>query len=511
MRRAAVASICGLLLMTLGGTLLAPLGIAYLFDSQEEIPALWKSIAITFFVGAMLFFGFRRDRSELGGREGFAIVALGWTILSAFAALPFYLAPNGIPSYLDAYFETMSGFSTTGASILTDIEALPKGLLFWRSMTHWLGGMGIVVLTVAILPFLGAGGYQIFRAEVPGPTADKLKPRIAQTAKILWSVYLALTLIEIGLLLPVMSWYDATCHAFGTLATGGFSTLNGSVADYSSVYVDTVMTIFMILAGANFVLHFRFATGHGFSHLINAEFRVYFGIIIVGALVITGFLYLSEFPDKAVGVNEAKYESWGSCFRYAIFQVSAIVTTTGFVTADFDAWPNPCRAILALLMVFGGCAGSTGGGVKVIRILVLVKYGVREVHRLIRPHEVAPVKVGGENIEREVVARVMGFMSLYLVLFFLAVMTMSIILHFQPMLENANTLRPDQDRTMITSFGSVLATFGNVGPGFADVGPVENFAGVPSLGKALLILCMLMGRLEIYAVIVLFVPLMWRR
>ncbi len=513
MKKAEVASICGLLLMTLGATLLCPLGVAYALDSHEEIPAFWKSIAISFVTGGLLFWGFRRDRSELGRREGFVIVALGWALLSAFGALPFWLAApvGGIPSYLDAYFETMSGFSTTGASILTDIEALPKGLLFWRSMTHWLGGMGIVVLTVAILPFLGAGGYQIFRAEVPGPTADKLRPRIAQTAKILWSVYVVLTLIQVLLLVAPMGWYDACCHAFGTLATGGFSTKNGSVADYASVYVDSVIIVFMILAGANFVLHYRLALGKGLSHLGDAEFRFYFGLIAFSTAFITVLLYYSQFPGKGTAENLAKYDTISGCFRYALFQVSALVTTTGFVTADFDAWPNPCRVVIVLLMICGGCAGSTGGGVKVIRIVVLVKYGFREIARLVRPHAVVAVKVGGESIEREVVARVMGFMALYSVLFFISVGLMSIILHFQPLDATASVNRAAQDNSAITAFGAVLATIGNIGPGFAEVGPVENFSAIPGIGKVLLIFCMLLGRLEIFAVLVVLLPLTWRR
>ena len=513
MKMRALVSLLGILVMILGGTLCIPLAIAFFTSSLAEIPAFLTSIAICLVVGAGAFLSCRGSYQQLGAREGFAVVGLGWAVLSAFAALPFYLAPNGIPSYLDAYFETMSGFTTTGASILSDIESLPKGLLFWRSLTHWLGGMGIVVLTVAILPFLGAGGYQMLRAEVPGPTADKLAPRIAQTAAILWIVYFVLTAVEMFLLWPVMGWFDAACHAFGTLATGGFSTQNASIAQYDSVYVDTVVTIFMFLAGANFVLHYRAFLGRGLLHPKDSEFRFYFGVIAVATLLITLFLYFDAFPDREI--HQQKYETVGDCLRYASFQVAAITTTTGFVTADFDRWPNVCRVLLVALMVFGACAGSTGGGVKCVRVLLLFMFGVREIKRLVRPHAVIPLKIGGVTIEREVIARVLGYFALYLVVFFIAVLVMSMILGSNPAdgeqhREDVNSLST-QNEALLTAFGSVLATIGNIGPGLGGVGPMENYGQIPYAGKVLLIFLMLLGRLEIYAVAVILVPLTWRR
>lgn len=520
MKKSVVISFCGLLLMMLSSTMVLPLIVSLIDHDWAEVAAFGESIAITLFAGAVAYWGFRQPDVTLKSREGFAIVAVGWAALSAFGALPFWLAPHGIPSYLDAYFETISGFTTTGASVVEHIEpqfaadgtmihhGLSRGVLFWRSLTHWLGGMGIVVLTVAILPFLGAGGYQMLRAEVPGPTADKLQPRIAQTAKLLWFVYVLLTVAEIALLLPVMGWFDATCHAFGTLATGGFATKDASLAHYDSVYVDLIVTVFMILAGTNFVLHYRFLVGKGIGHLRDSEFRLYFSIIIGATIFIAAFLYWGHYPDKADPDTASRYESLGDCARHAAFQVGSIVTTTGYVTADYDSWPNPVRVVIALLMIFGGCAGSTGGGVKMVRILVLVRYGIREVRRVIRPHAILPLKIGGHTIEREVVARVMGFLALYLVIFFLSVFAMTLILEgWGPPTDTY----AGNNHSLITAFGAVLATIGNIGPGFAGVGPMENFAELPGAAKILCMFCMLVGRLEIYAVLVVMIPLTWRR
>ena len=513
MRTRALISILGILTLILGGTLLLPLAVALIDGSSEEVPAFLWSIGICAAFGTTAFLSCRGAHTGMGSREGFAIVGLGWAVLSAFAALPFFLAPNGIPSYLDAYFETMSGFTTTGASILSDIEALPKSLLFWRSLTHWLGGMGIVVLTVAILPFLGAGGYQMLRAEVPGPTADKLAPRIAQTAMILWIAYLLLTVIATLLLWPAMGFFDAACHSFATLATGGFSTKNASLAQYDSAYIDVVVTVFMFLAGANFVLHYRALIGRGLLHPRDHEFRFYFFVVAGAIVLITVFLFFSEFPDR--DIHPEKYDSIGQCLRYSSFQVLGVVSTTGFVTADFDRWPNGCRVLLVMLMVLGGCAGSTGGGVKCIRVLLLFKYGIREVKRLVRPHAVIPLKIGGQVIEREVISKVMGYLALYLVVFFIAVFLMAAILGENPAdgsVAPAGTPTLEvEDRALLTAFGSVLATLGNIGPGLGGVGPLENYGDIPPLGKGLLIFLMLLGRLEIYAVLVVLVPLTWRK
>lgn len=513
MKKVAVFYIIGILLLFLAAAMTVPLGVAMSYGSSTEYGPFLLSIAITVAVGLGLF-AFCRGKAnpgnDLRAREGFAIVALGWLVISAFGALPFWLTEGGMPSFIDAYFETISGFSTTGASILTEPESLPRGLLFWRSFTHWFGGMGIVVLTVAILPFLGAGGYQLLRAEAPGPTADRLAPRIAETAKTLWILYLVLTVLEILLLLPVMGWFDASCHSFGTLATGGFSTRNNSIAAYDSVYVETVITLFMLIAGANFVLHANLIRGRGLLHATDSEFRFYVGLVVVATLVIASFLYFGDFPDQ--GANPAKYDGFGQCFRYSMFQVASIITTTGYGTADFDQWPNVCRVLLVLLMFVGGCSGSTGGGVKCIRVLVLLKYGIREVMHIVQPHAILRVRIGEHNVDKEVVGRVLGFFALWFVLFGFAVVAMTVILGSSGDLDtiSAADAQVDQMRSLETAFTSVLATFGNIGPGLADVGPMQNFASIPPLGKVLLIFCMLLGRLEIYCVLILLLPSTWR-
>lgn len=509
MNKSSIVSINGILLIVLAVIMACPLAVALLHDSHAEAVAFLESILVSLLVGALLFRVGRRNAREIGAREGFAVVALGWTILSAFGALPFYLTEGGIPSYLDAFWETISGFTTTGASILADPEALPPGLLFWRSFTHWLGGMGIVVLTVAILPFLGAGGYQMLRAEVPGPTTDRLHSRITQTAKTLWLVYVLLTIAQTLLLWPVMGLLDAVCHSFGTLATGGFSTKAASLAYYDSVYVDVVTIVFMFIAGANFVLHFHLFTGRGFKHFLDSEFRLYTLFVVSATLIITLFLIFSTFPDRTV--NPVKYDGVFQCLRYACFQVVSVITTTGYGTADFDLWPNACRIILAVLMVVGGCAGSTGGGVKVIRILVVFKYGVREIGRLIRPKAIAPVRVGGHPIDREIVGRVLGFMALYLLVFVTALFALSVVLEPAVVANPSGPTEQVENRTMVTAFGAVLGTIGNIGPGFADVGATKNYGAVPPIGKCILIFCMLLGRLELYCVLIIFLPMTWRK
>ncbi|MEE8143103.1 MAG: potassium transporter TrkG [Planctomycetota bacterium] len=510
-------SIIGLLVMFLALTLCIPLLVAYAYGSYDEIPAFYQSIGICFVVGLMAFGvgRFLRTGDELRIREAFGVVAIGWTIISLLGALPFWLAGDrGIPSFLDAFFESMSGFTTTGSSILLP-ESLPRGLLFWRSFTHWFGGMGIVVLTVAVLPLFGGGGYQLLRAEAPGPTADKFRPRIADTAKLLWYVYLALTLAEIALLLPKMDLYDAICHAFGTVATAGFSTRNASIAAFNSVYVETVILVFMLLSGVNFALHIRMLRGHGILHYRDTEFRFYLGLVAVGVLIMTALLLLGDYPARLD--DPEKYSSFGGCFRAAAFQVASIVTTTGYSTADFDSWPNVCRLLLVLLMVVGACSGSTGGGTKCLRILVAFKYGLREITQLIRSHAVLPLKVGGHSMNREIVARVLGFLILWLMLFVVAVIAMTLVLDSA---ELPSTAVDDEfslsaqlmrERSFETAFGAVLATLANIGPGIAEVGPTQNYAAIPPLGKAILIFLMLAGRLEIYCVLVLFLPLTWKR
>ncbi|MDX1739783.1 MAG: potassium transporter TrkG, partial [Rhodothermales bacterium] len=386
-----VASTLGALVFFLGLALLLPVVVALLYGESA-----WWSFLVTAVVatggGAALWRGLRTDE-ELRVREGFAIVALAWFVLSVIGALPFVLS-GVLDSYTDAFFETMSGFTTTGATILggtgtPSIEELPNAFLFWRSLAHWLGGMGIIVLTLAILPLLGVGGMQLYKAEVPGPSADKLTPRVRETAKRLWMIYVGITVIEVLLLLPEMSLFDSVNHAFATMATGGFSTENGSVGQYESAYIEWVIIIFMFLAGVNFALHYRMLRGQAVTVFRDTEFRVYTGIVVVAALAISVAtwqpalsIFSFDVPDDAVF---AGYQSFAESLRYGAFQATAIITTTGFGTADYELWPPVALTILFVLFFVGGMAGSTGGGVKVIRQIVLFKNSFREIKQLIHP------------------------------------------------------------------------------------------------------------------------------
>ena len=415
-------------------------------------------------------------------REGFAIVTFGWTFFALFGALPFVFS-GAIPSYLNAFFETMSGFTTTGSTILTDIEAMPPSLLLWRSLTQWLGGMGIIVLSLAILPMLGVGGMQLFKAEVPGPTTDRLKPRIQDTAKLLWGVYVLLTCVEILLLMAGgMSFFDGLNHAFTTMATGGFSTRNASVAAYNSAYIDWVITIFMFLAGVNFSLHYLALRGKIGDFIRNEEFLFYSSLVIVGTALITMLNIGGTYPGFLDNL------------RYSAFQVVSIITTTGFGTADYELWPVLCQYLLVFFMFIGGCAGSTGGGMKVARILLLFKHAQVQVYRLIHPRAVRLVKLGDRPVDKDVMQSILGFFALYLGVFVAASFVMA-------------ATGMDLD----SAGGSVIATLSNIGPGLGSVGPVDNFAHVPATGKLVLAFCMLLGRLELFTVLVLVFPSFWRK
>jgi trk system potassium uptake protein TrkH len=439
------------------------------------------SASITLIAGLALFASCK-SRKDLSVREGFAIVTFGWTFYALFGALPF-LFSGAIPSPLDAVFETMSGFTTTGSTILTDIEILPESVLLWRALTHWLGGMGIIVLSLAILPMLGVGGMQLFKAEVPGPTADRLKPRIQDTAKLLWGVYVLLTAAETVLLMfGGMNFYEALCHSFATLATGGFSTRNASVGAFNSPYIEWVIILFMLLAGVNFSLHYHALRGRVRGYFRNEEFRTY----LVLVLAATGLIVL---------LNQGRvYDSFLDNLRYSAFQASSILTTTGFGTADFEIWPVLAQYLLVLLMFTGGCAGSTGGGMKVARILLLFKHAQVQLYRLIHPRAVRLVKLGDIPVDREVMQAILGFFALFMGVFVVA-----------------SCLLAASGMDLVSSGAAVIATLSNIGPGLGSVGPADNFAQVPAFGKTVLIACMLMGRLELFTVLVLFFPSFWRK
>jgi trk system potassium uptake protein TrkH len=474
----AVLRVLGALLIFVGASLIFPIAIS-LYYKDGDFSALLVSFLITITAGGLLWKFTPRDR-ELKTREGFAVVTFGWIFLAVFGTLPYLLTDFEI-SFTDAFFETMSGFTTTGATILTDVEALPHGVLFWRSLTHWLGGMGIIVMSLAILPMLGIGGMQLFKAEVPGPSVDKLQPRIQDTAKILWGVYFLLTCIETVLLkLGGMSVFDSLCHTFGTMATGGFSTKNAGIGFYQSAYIEYVITVFMILAGTNFALHYRVLKGRFRSYTDNSEFRFYFGVI----LFVTSFVFLDLLLRRIYGFSGA--------FQKAIFQVTSLMTTTGYHSADYEAWPVSSQLILIIVMFFGGCAGSTGGGIKIVRIYLIIKYGFMQFKKLIHPHAVIPIRMGHRPVPMEAISDILGYVLLYFSVLVVASILMSLM-----------------GLDLVTSVSTVISSLSNIGPGVGTIGPTENFAHIPGAGKWLLSFLMLAGRLEIYTVLVIFTRNFW--
>jgi trk system potassium uptake protein TrkH len=411
-----------------------------------------------------------------------AIVALGWTAIGFFGAFPFYLS-NEMGPFVDCFFESVSGFTTTGSSILTDIESVSRGMLFWRSFIQWLGGMGIIVLSVAILPFLGVGGMQLYKAEVPSPVPDKLKPRIRDTSMILWKVYVIISVVEcILLLFGGMSLFDSLCHTFTTMPTGGYSPKNTSIAHYDSVYFDTIIIVFMLLAGINFSLHYQAIRGKPLVFWKDPECRFFIGLTLFLTAVITFDIY-----------GEV-YQSVGESIRFGAFQVVSLITTTGYATADYELWPAMSQIILLTCMFLGASAGSTGGGMKILRIMLCLKYCYKELFSLIHPHSVSFVKLGGKTVPEDVMRSILGFLSLYVILFIVCSVALA-------------GLGVD----IVTSFAAVAATIGNIGPGLGMVGPTDNFAHIPVIGKWILIWCMLLGRLEIFTVIILVVPEFWKK
>ncbi|WP_028316980.1 TrkH family potassium uptake protein [Desulfatibacillum aliphaticivorans] len=475
-------SVVGILLVFCGLAMALPMLVGLYYQDQSIIP-LAKGMGITLLVGAMVYLAAPTKKQEtLSHREGMAIVALGWAAVGVAGALPFYFSSSFL-GFTDAVFESVSGFTTTGSSVLSDIEGVSKGLLMWRSMIQWLGGMGIIVLSVAILPFLGVGGMQLYKAEVPTPVPDKLKPRIRDTAVILWQVYALFTVLEAVLLfVGGMSVFDAVCHAFTTMPTGGFSTLNTSVGQYHSPYFEWVIIFFMIVAGINFSLHFQLLRGKPMALWKDPECRFFLGLVLVLVAVIT------------LDIHGKVFSSLNESIRASAFQVSSIITTTGYATADYELWPALSQLLIMFCMVVGASAGSTGGGIKCLRVMLLFKYCYRELFRMIHPRAVIPVKLGGRVVPEEVLHSVCAFFVLYMGLFAISALGLAAM-----------------GVDLVTSMAAVAATIGNIGPGIGGVGPMDNFANIPLAGKWLLVWCMLLGRLEIYTVIILFVPEFWRK
>lgn len=486
-----VLGILGAFIFFLGFALLFPMVIA-ITHGEESWNAFLYSACIAFLAGGGLYYFFKTDR-ELRIREGFLIVSLTWLFLSLVGALPFVIS-GVLPSYTDAVFETMSGLSTTGATIMggttadgflnPEIESLPMSILFWRSLAHWLGGMGIIVLSLAILPLLGVGGMQLFQAESPGPTTDKLTPRVQETAKLLWGVYVAFTTVEFLLLWvhPSMDWFDALNHAFATLATGGFSTKNASIAAFDSVYVDVVIIIFMYLAGINFAMHFRLLKGDTESFFNNRETRFYTLITGIAILVVSFSLWI--FDEYSIG----------SALRYGTFQTVAIITTTGFGTDNYELWYSFGAFFLFLLFFTGGCAGSTGGGPKMIRWMIIIRNSYRELKQIVHPKAVLPIRIGDKTVDSTVQRTVLSFIVLYLFVFGLGALIMA-----------------SMGFDLESAIGASIACLGNIGPGWGAFGPTDNFAQIPYIGKWVLIFMMMVGRLEIFTVLLIFTPAFWKQ
>lgn len=467
-------------LLTVEALLMIPSLLVSLYYNQYDKKAFLISIFITSILGFIM--GKKEETKEnIKAKEGLAIVAFGWILASFFGSLPFVLS-GSIPSWIDSFFETVSGFTTTGATIVDNVESLPMGILFWRSFTHWIGGMGILVFTIAILPTLGVGGFQIFKVESPGPMPDRIVPKVKDTAKILYITYFIMTVLEIILLLfGGMSLYDAAVHTFGTVGTGGFSTKVASVGHYDSSYIHIIIGIFMILSGVNFSLYYLLFQGKWKEVFKNEELRLYFGIIFSSVILI------------ALNINSEIYKNIGLALRDAFFQVGSIITTTGYATTDFDKWPTFSKSILFLLMFVGGCAGSTGGGIKNIRILVLFKLVKREFSKILHPRAVIPIKTNGEIVSNETVAGITSFFALYIFIFVLGTVLISL-----------------EGMDLVSSSSAVASALGNIGPGFGIVGPVETFSSISSMGKLLLSLFMLLGRLELFTIIALILPKTWR-
>ena len=483
MNWAVVQRILGLLLMMFSLTMLPPALVALFFEEPAWLPFV-EAFGLTLLAGLIIWFPVHRSRKDLRLRDGFLVVAAFWTVLGTFGAAPLYLADAITMSLTDAVFESISGLTTTGATVMTGLDELPRSILYYRQQLQWLGGMGIIVLAVAVLPMLGVGGMQLYRAETPGPVKDtKLTPRITETAKALWYVYLAFTVAcAISYMIAGMGWFDAICHAFSTVAIGGFSTHDLSIGYFDSATIDLVAIVFMFIAGINFSLHFyawRYVSIRHYA--FDTEFRAYATILAtLAVLVVAGLVYHQSYSDPLDSVING------------LFQAVSIATTTGFTTANYATWPAAIPVALLFASFIGGCAGSTAGGIKVIRCLLIYKQGVREIVRLVHPSAAIPVKLGNKAVQVRVIDAVWGFFSVYAVVFvvlMLAIMATGL----------------DQ----VTAFSAIAATLNNLGPGLGGV--ASGFMDLSDTAKWIAIAGMLLGRLEIFTLLVLITPTFWRR
>lgn len=467
--------------------------VSFAYQDGVTLDIMMASLA-TMFIGIILMYITREHQKEINKREGYIVVTFGWIFMSLSGTLP-YIFSESIPTFTDAFFETMSGYTTTGSSILTDIEIIPKGVLFWRSLTHWIGGMGIIVLAVAILPLLGIGGMQLFAAEAPGPNADKLHPRITDTAKRLWLIYIGYTAAETVLLqLAGMSFFDAINHALSTLSTGGFSTKNASLAHWNdNPIIQYIVILFMFLAGMNFVLSYFGFKGKVQKIIKDEEFKLYATFTILFTIIATLIIFFQADVSASSIDHPMVWGPFESAFRHALFQVLAVVTTTGFVSADFTMWTPFLTVFFFGLMFLGGSAGSTSGGMKVVRHLITIRNGILEFKRTLHPRAVLPVRYNKKAIPKEIVFNILAFFVLYMLAFIIGSVFLGVLgLDFE------------------TAIGGAASSLGNVGPAFGSLSPVNNFALLPDLGKWWCCFLMLIGRLELFTVLILLTPFFWR-
>lgn len=476
-----IVKIMSLLLVIVATTMLLPGVVALILGETGAAASFFGTAGVSIALGLAIYFAFRKNRFQLTARSSFMAVAVSWIMASIIGAVPFVVS-GAIPSFTDALFESVSGFTTTGATICNDVEALPRSINLWRMQTHWLGGMGIVALTVALLPLIGVGGFQLIKAETTGPEKGKITPKITMTAKILWFIYLGLTVLEtVALRLAGMDFLDALGHSFSTLGTGGFSSRNSSIGAYDSVAVDVIITVFMFLSGINFSLFFMLLKGKFGEIRENTELKAYVWIVFIAGLIVT----FSISP---------LYDSFADALRYAYFQVVSIITTTGYGTADYTNWPVVSQFIILLLFGIGGCSGSTAGGVKVVRWIIMGKQANIEAKKMLHPHGVFDIRLNGRSCRKDIVTSVAGFLCVYLGL----VLATTFVASFD---------MPD----LFSAFSTGLTVVGNVGPGFGALGPAYNFSIFSGLSKYWFCFAMIAGRLELYTMIMFFVPDFWKR
>ena len=486
--------VIGILLAFNGGLMLLAALISLLMKDGVSFEITLSAITVMG-MGASMVLVFRNHHANIQKREGYLIVTIGWLLMAVTGMLPF-LATGSVDSVYDAFFETMSGYTATGATILDSIESLPKGIIFWRSITHWIGGMGIIVLAIAILPLLGIGGMQLFSAEAPGPNSDKLHPRITDTAKRLWFIYVAYTIVETLLLyLAGMSLFDAVNHSMSTMASGGFSTKNDSLAHWNHLpWVHYVIIIFMFLAGTNFVLSYFAFTGKIQKIFRDNEFLTFAKFIFVFSIIVFGVLVTQVDLDKDSFHHPQVFGEIESSLRHSVFQVLAIVTTTGFVTADYTSWNSFLTVFFFGLMFLGGSAGSTSGGIKVVRHLLMIKSGVLEFKRALHPNAIIQPRYNGKVVSQEIIGNILGFFILYMLSFIIGSLVFGLMgLNFE------------------SAIGVAASSLGNVGPAIGDFGPASNFSQLPAIGKLWSSFLMLMGRLELFTVLILLTPYFWNK